>query len=304
MCKSNKNIFVAIIAALSMGVTSGGALAGGFLDVVFDPANFGDPLTIDNPYWPLNPDGANRTFTYIGETEDECVIVQTSVNNSFPPGGTYTLTGGKYAGLVALQVLDTEYVFEDLAEGVECDLTLPLDPAAIKEKTLDWYMQDDLDNIWYVGEYSQHFEEPEEGDEFDCREYDFQDIGGVPDQCTEGSWEAGIPGGDGEDEVVGEAGIVVPSDEPILGEPLENGNYFMQEVAFEAEDMAKIKRQHASLGEFEDCRKTKEWTALEPGGSVEHKWYCADGPGLVLIEGVGGGPTEFEVLVDVDPVLL
>jgi hypothetical protein len=55
-------------------------------------------------------------------------------------------------------------------------------------------------------------------------------------------------------------------------------------------------------GSYENCRKVKEWTALEPGGSVEHKWYCpgdGDGPGLVLIEGIGGGPTEVEELVSI-----
>ena len=119
-----------------------------------------------------------------------------------------------------------------------------------------------------------------------------------------------MAGGEGDELVIGEAGIVVPSDEPVLDESLQNGTFFVQEVAFEAEDMAKILRQHASLvvedglepGEYEDCRKTKEWTALEPGASVEHKWYCADGDGLVLIEGIGGGPTEQEVLIDIDPV--
>ena len=82
----------------------------------------------------------------------------------------------------------------------------------------------------------------------------------------------------------------------------------MQEVAFEAEDMAKILRQHVALSvedeDYDNCRKVKEWNPFEHGGSVEHKWYCADGDGLVLIEGIGGGPTEKEVLVDVDPFLL
>ena len=85
----------------------------------------------------------------------------------------------------------------------------------------------------------------------------------------------------------------------------------MQEVAFEAEDMAKILKLSTSLsveggiepGEYDECRKVKEWNPYEPGESVEHKWYCADGPGLVLIEGVGGGPTEVEVLVDIVPAL-
>ena len=303
MYKRNKNHFTAAaIAVISMGVISGGASAGGLLDVKFADVPFDAPLVIDNPYWPLNPDGLSRTFTYIGETEDECVIDQISVNDNFY-GATYNLTGAApYGGLTALQVVDTEWVFED---GDVCDLSLLPDDSAIKEFTLDWYMQDDQQNIWYVGEKSQNYEE--EG----CGEFpDVRDPDDFP-QCFEGSWEAGIVGGEDDEAVIGEAGIVVPGDFPLADEPLKTGAYYMQEVAFEAEDMAKILRQHASLvvedgvedGEYENCRKAKEWTAQEPGGSVEHKWYCADGAGLVLIEGIGGGPTEVEVLVEVDPVL-
>ena len=301
MYKRTKNHFTAAaIAVISMGVISGGASAGGLLDVKFGDVPFGAPLVIDNPYWPLNPDGLSRTFTYIGETEDECVIDQISVNDNFY-GATYNLTGAApYGGLAALQVVDTEWVFEDVDV---CDLSLLPDDSAIKEFTLDWYMQDDLENIWYVGEKSQNYEE--EG----CGEFpDVRDPDDFP-QCFEGSWEAGIVGGEDDEAVIGEAGIVVPGDFPLAGEPLKTGTYYMQEVAFEAEDMAKILRQHASLvvedgvedGEYENCRKAKEWTAQEPGGSVEHKWYCADGAGLVLIEGIGGGPTEVEVLVNVYP---
>lgn len=303
MYKRNKNHFTAaVIAVISMGVTSGGASAGGLLDVEFGDVPFVTPLVIDNPYWPLNPDGLSRTFTYIGETEDECVIDQISVNDNFY-GATYNLTGAApYGGLTALQVVDTEWVFEDVEV---CDLSLLPDDSAIKEFTLDWYMQDEQQNIWYVGEKSQNYEE--EG----CGEFpDVRDPELFP-QCFEGSWEAGIVGGEDDEAVLGEAGIVVPGDFPLEGKRLKNGTYYMQEVAFEAEDMAKILRQHASLsvedgvepGEYEECRKAKEWTALEPGASVEHKWYCADGSGLVLIVGVGGGPTEVEVLVEVDPEL-
>ena len=314
MYKSNKNIVVAIIAAFSMGITGGGAFAGGFLDIEYNDVPFGDPspggnplfgdqLVIDNPYWPLRPDHSflRRTFTYIGETEDECVIIQISVNDG-DAGSTYLLTGdAPYGGTTAVQVVDIEWVFDDVDV---CNLALLGEEdadEAIEEFTLDWYVQDIQQNIWYVGELSQNFEE--EG----CGEYPNLAVDPVNDpQCFEGSWEAGVDGGGVGEVVTGEAGIVVPGDFPLAGEPLENGNYFMQEVAFEAEDMAKIKRQHASLGEYEDCRKTKEWTALEPGASVEHKWYCADGPGahgpgLVLIEGVGGGQTEVEELVSIFP---
>jgi len=310
MYKRNKNHFTAaVIAVISMGVTSGGASAGGLLDVEFGDVPFSAPLIIDNPYWPLRPDNTYtpRTFTYIGETEDECVIDQISVDDT-TYGSTYALTGGSYAGYIAVQVVDTEWVFEDVDE-CSVDLLMGDDPdGAIKEKTLDWYMQDDQQNIWYMGEYSQGFED----EEVECSAYPFDPTGaGIPEECKEGSWEAGISGGEGDEAVIGEAGIVVPGDFPLAGEPLENGAYYMQEVAFEAEDMAKILRQHASLsvedgvapGEYDECRKSKEWTAQEPGASVEHKWYCADGAGLVLIVGVGGGPSEVEVLVDVAPVL-
>jgi hypothetical protein len=80
----------------------------------------------------------------------------------------------------------------------------------------------------------------------------------------------------------------------------------MQEVAEVAEDMARILSPKASVsietgdfeGDYENCRKVKEWTALEPGGSVENKYYCI-GPGLILINDLGGGSTETEVLIEI-----
>ena len=301
MNKTTKSHFTAtIIAVVTMGITSGSALAGGFLDVEFKDAVFSTPLVIDNPYWPLNPDATSRTFTYIGGTEDECVIDRVSVT-----AATHTMTTidplSPYFLFTALEVEDTEWVFEDVDD---CDPSVLLpNTDAIKEKTLDWYAQDDLKNIWYLGEASESFED-------ECGPYP----GSGDPECLEGSWEAGTIGGEDDDEVLGEAGIVVPSDEPIDGEPLGNGAYYMQEVAFEAEDMAKILRQHAPLsvedgvdpGDYENCRKVKEWNPFEHGGSVEHKWYCHEtgtdyGPGLVLIEGIGGGPTEVETLVEINP---
>lgn len=290
--KVKKHVIAAVIAMTTMGFVSGGALAGGFLDVDFEDATFSTPLVIDNPYWPLNPDATSRTFTYIGETEDECVIDIVSVT-----AATHVMTTtdalSPYFLFTALEVEDTEWVFEDVDD---CDLSLSLVDSAIKEKTLDWYAQDDQGNIWYLGEASESFED-------ECGPYP----GFGEPECQEGSWEAGMVGGEGDDAVTGAAGIVVPSDEPIDGEPLSNGTYYMQEVAFEAEDMAKILKQHTSLSvedeDYDNCRKVKEWNPFEHGSSVEHKWYCADGDGLVLIEGIGGGPTEQEVLVDVNPVL-
>lgn len=314
MHKKHKKYFVAyIMAVISISTACGSALAGGFLDVAFPRADFLPApagQVINNPYWPLNPDGMSRTFTYIGETEDECVIDQISVNDNYY-GKTHTLLGAMpYTNLVALQVVDTEWVFEEFEE---CDpsVLLPNDDA-IAELTFDWYLQDVNENIWYVGEASRDF-----GDE--CPSLDDVPLGtsreGWPTdelflECTGGSWEAGQPGQE-EGEIIGQAGIVVPGDRPKGDKLIKPGTYYMQEVAEGAEDMAKILRVNASLtveddinpGEYDNCRKVKEWNPFDHGSSVEHKWYCADGDGLVLIQGIGGGPTEVEVLVDVSPSL-
>lgn len=290
---------IAFVITMILGAFAGSVSAGGLLALEFEDAVFSDPLTIDNSYWPLNPDFVPRTFTYLGETEDECVINQVSY-----AGGTYTLTttdtASPYYLFVTVEIVDKEWVFEDVDD---CDVSL-LSTAeaeeALAEQTLDRYAQDDQDNIWYLGEYSQSFED-------ECSDYDFMEPG-VPAECLEGSWEAGIdffP--DSDEDVIGEAGIVVPGDEPIMGEPLTPGTFYMQEVAEGAEDMAKILRLGAAvstdfLEDGEDCRKVKEWNPFERGASVEHKFYCP-GPGLVLIKGVGGGRTEVEELVDIEPPL-
>ena len=81
--------------------------------------------------------------------------------------------------------------------------------------------------------------------------------------CKEGSWEARVDGDpDPEEELIGQAGIIVPGDEPIAGEPLTPGAFYMQEVAYEAEDIARILGPNASVDEvyanesdYENCRK-------------------------------------------------
>ena len=300
--RTTRNQFATtIILAASMIVASSSTLAGGLLSIPFNVANFtNNPTIIDNPYWPLLPGGvASRTFTYLGETEDECVV-----NTVASEQGEIKMDfEDQYAAIAAQVVRDQEWVVAD------CD-TVPTD-ADLKEFTFDWYAQDNNGNVWYFGEASRDFEDGcpslsavPLGTE-DWGDYGLDDL---QEDCTGGSWEAGQLGPDGE--IIGQPGIVVPSDDPYGpdGEPLSPGNYYMQEVAEGAEDMGKILSRKASVsiesGAFEDdyenCRKVKEWTALEPGASVEHKYYCA-GIGLILINGIGGGPTESEVLVSIVP---
>jgi len=219
---------------------------------------------------------------------------------SVTQGDTKSDFGGDYTGYTAQVVEDIEWVVDDCA-------AVPTD-GDLAEWTYDWFMQDEYQNIWYLGEDTRSFDEgcPSIAEvPLGTADWSIYGYGDAQAECTAGSWEAGQPGPD--EGLVGEAGIVVPGDMPTGDEPLTPGTFYMQELAEGAEDMAKILRLNATVSvdegqfagnEYENCRMVKEWTGLEPGASVEHKFYCA-GPGLLLVEGIGGGPTEAEVLVEV-----
>ena len=132
---------------------------------------------------------------------------------------------------------------------------------ALQEDTLDWHAQDRMGNVWYLGEASTAWD---------------------ADVCptTEGSWEAGTNDA--------EAGIVMLADPKV-------GNTYSQEFSEGiAEDFAKVLRTDApvsiGIGSFESCLETKEWSPLEHG-AVEHKYYCPDGGGNVLINELKGKKT-------------
>jgi hypothetical protein len=307
--KGKKRLVAAIVATITMGFASGSVLAGGLLAVDFDAGNFGASKDVNNPYWPLAPGMAATTFIYLGETEDGCVFDKVESK----PALNKMFTVAPYDTVMPLVVIDTEWEVEEM----ECDEMLDelsLDNTwepdeGMGELTHDWYAQDGFGNIWYMGEASRDFGDVEiDGIETECPSTDDVPLEALrtdwPDddlflECTGGSWEAGQPGQE-EGEIDGMPGIVVPSDTPFgdgTGDTLTPGTYWMQEIAENAQDMAKVLRTIAPLDDDEQCRKVKEWNPFEHGGSVEHKWYCMDGDGLVLIEGVGGGPTEIEELV-------
>jgi hypothetical protein len=278
------------------------------LAVEFDAGNFGASKNVNNPHWPLAPGMAATTFIYLGETEDGCVFDKVESK----PAMVKVFTVAPYDTVVPLVVVDTEWEVE-----MECDEMLDellsdnswTPDEGIGELTHDWYAQDGFKNIWYMGEASRDFGDVEiDGIETECPSLDEVPLGAARNlwpsdelflECTAGSWEAGQPGQE-EGEIIGMPGIVVPSDTPFgddTGDPLTPGTYWLQEVAENAQDMAKVLRTVAPLDDYEMCRKVKEWNPFEHGGSVEHKWYCMDGRGLELIEGIGGGPTEVEELV-------
>jgi hypothetical protein len=128
------------VAVVSLGVLLAPALGANVkigpaddYDPQIDPADFvdgdGDPLPIDNPYWPLVP---GTTFVYEDEDGEElnevCVTYDTK----------------EILGVTCTVVYDVEWV--------EGELT---------EQTFDWYAQDIYGNIWYFGEYTEAYEDGE-----------------------------------------------------------------------------------------------------------------------------------------------
>lgn len=184
---------------------------------------------------------------------DPASFVNAIDNSRLPmtPGTTYTYEGetadGSETNIVEV-TFDTKEIL-----SVTCVVvhdTVFID-GELAEETFDWYAQDIDGNVWYFGE--------------DSKEYD----AGVVVSTT-GSWEAGVDGA--------KPGIVMKSN-PQVGD-----TYRQEYYAGEAEDWAEVVSLSESVdvpyGSFDNCLKTKDWSALEPA-VIEYKYYC-DGIGTVL----------------------
>jgi hypothetical protein len=192
---------------------------------------------------------------------DECVIDEVEVTSDSKNDFT-----GAYAGLTARVVLDHAWLDADCDGGR--DLLL--------EDTFDWYAQDDDGNVWYVGE--------------DTTAYEYDEEGNLVDTTKEGSWEAGADGA-----IAGLIMLAAPSP----------GDFYQQEFRADvAEDAAKVvgvdRQVITGLGTFDGCLVTKEWSPLSLG-SIEHKYYCPDGGGLVVVHEFHGKTTIAEAIEIVVP---
>ena len=129
----------------------------------------------------------------------------------------------------------------------------------LRERTTDWYSQDDLGNVWYFGENTAELDR----------------AGHVTSR--EGTWRAGRDGA--------QAGIFMPA-HPRLGQSGRQEHYPGQ-----AEDHYRVLRLRTSVsvpyGRSRAALVTAEWTPLEPG-VLDHKYYLA-GVGTVLEQTVRGG---------------
>jgi hypothetical protein len=198
--------------------------------VDLDPADF--TIEIDNPYWPMSP-GSRWVYR---ETDEEGAVLKVVVTVT---DRTKLIANGVEARVVH------DVVSED-GEPIEI--------------TDDWYAQDSIGNIWYLGE--------------DTAEYENGKV-----VSREGSFEAGVDGA--------QPGIIMPADpEPGLA-------YRQEYLKGEAEDKATVlsldARATVPFGSFDGVLETEDVNPLnEPKPAVEHKYFARD-VGPILAVGISGG---------------
>jgi hypothetical protein len=244
------------LAVAMMLIAPGPARAGGTVELEFNPANFSDPLDIDNTYFPLDPD---TIFTYMAEGEDGCEWDVTTVTDE---------VHAVAAGVTARVVRDAAYEDEDCGG---------IDSSELVEITDDWFAQDDAGNVWYLGEDSQ-----------DCE-------GAGNCSPSEGSWEAGADiAGSGQNAEGGIIMLADPGPgEQYYQEFYED---FAEDQAKVLRSNVWLSLYNSDVFDHDlhNCLVTKEWTKLEPG-EIENKFYCP-GVGLAVIKELKGKTLRFELV--------
>jgi hypothetical protein len=156
----------------------------------------------------------------------------------------------------------------EMVEGVPCAVVRDklYRDGRLRERTTDWYTQDDRGRVWYYGEATAELDR--HGDVV----------------SREGSWRAGRDGA--------RAGIFMPAHPKV-------GQRFQQEqFPGHAEDMFEVLSLDASimtpLADYAGgALKTKEWTPLEPG--VRDRKFYVRGIGQVAEETVKGGDDDLRL---------
>ena len=191
---------------------------------------------VDNPWFPLVPG---------------TVYVYTGVKDGKPSRDVVTVTHRKrqISGVAATELKDDLYV-----EG------------RLEERTTDWYAQDRVGNVWYLGEATVELDKS----------------GHVTSR--EGTWLTGRDGA--------QPGIYMPA-HPAVGRSARQ-----EYLKGHAEDHFRVLSLAASVSSpyisSTHALLTQEWTPLEPG-LLDHKLYVR-GVGTVREETVKGG-AERNVLV-------
>lgn len=226
-CSDDSSATTTTTSASSTG--AGGASC--MIDTTYNPditpANFA--AAVNNPLFPLDP---GTTFTYSEGDATVTVVVKSETKDIL--------------GVTCTVVQDT---VKDTASG---DLI---------EDTTDWYAQDMMGAVWYMGE--------------DTAEY----ANGMV-TTREGSWEAGVDGA--------KPGVIIPAN-PAVGD-----KYRQEYYGCHAEDYGEVlsldEMAMTPFGSWTGCMQTHDYTPLAPEVN-EQKFYCPD-VGLVLSIDVPTGDRE------------
>ena len=145
---------------------------------------------------------------------------------------------------VMITVLNESKVVDGVPVVVVQDRTIDADGELV-ELTYDWYAQDKVGNVWYLGERTTVYEDGE--------------------VSRKGSWEAGV------DDA--RAGLIM------VAKPRVGKTYQQSYDHGEAEDVGKILSIDEIItvpaGRYENVIRTADITPLEPE-LIENKWYARD----------------------------
>jgi len=185
--------------------------------------------------------------------ESEFVAAVTNTFTPMKPGARWVYHGesdGEHE-MITVEVLAEKKTVWGVSATVVRD-TVTVD-GELEEDTLDWFAQDEDENVWYLGE--------------DTCEYD-------DGECVShaGAWEAGVDGAI--------PGILMP------GSPNVGDRYYQEYYAGIAEDFGEVVAVDTTVqvpaGNFKRCVRTRDTSRLDPS-IEEFKTYCP-GIGLVLEE--------------------
>jgi len=197
----------------------------------FSASNFHHSTRITNPYFPLTP---GDLYSYEGDLKKQHEVDSTYVTHNTPT----------IEGIKSVEVRDRVSL-----DGVPT------------EDTLDWYAQDDLGNVWYMGEFTTE----------------------LPSGDHAGSWTAGVGGA--------QPGYIMEA-APKIGD-----NYCQENATGIAQDAAQVVSLTASrtvpYGSFTgNVLQTKEYSLIEPHS--EYKYYA---PGVGMLEAIAlnGGREDIQL---------
>ncbi len=201
-------------------------------------------------------------------TQKEASLSSQEYNPAINPADFSSEVTNKYFSLEPGKKMAYESITEDGKEVIEVYVTnekkkvLGIETIVVWDRvwldgdliedTKDWYAQDKQGNVWYFGEESR-------------------ELANGQVTSSAGSWEAGINNA--------KPGIIM------FSSPKEGTAYRQEYSKGIAEDWGKILSLRETVkvryGTMEDCIKTRDWNALEPG-SNEEKYYCPSVGGVAL----------------------